>query len=306
VSTASAVRSMTGFATVRGAAGDVGFTLTMKSVNHRHLDLLVRVPNGLEALEATLRRVLKERLRRGHVELGLQLEKSLVAGRMELNEALLATHVALFRKAAELAGASGEPNVHELLRLPGMMSSELVTARVDEPGLADAVAAMMPELIDRFDVVREAEGDALARELRAELAKVEAAVDEIARLRVDVTESQVERLKARLAELLEGAGVQVAEERILVEAAVLAERGDVEEELVRLRTHVGRFGELLDAGGELGRQLDFLLQELNREANTLLSKTGGGAGEMGLRITELGLQVKVELERAREQVQNLE
>ena len=91
-----------------------------------------------------------------------------------------------------------------------------------------------------------------------------------------------------------------------MEAAILAERGDVEEELVRLRTHVTRFIALLAAGGELGRQLDFLLQELNREANTLLSKTGSAAGDAGLRITEIGLQIKVELERAREQVQNLE
>jgi uncharacterized protein (TIGR00255 family) len=98
----------------------------------------------------------------------------------------------------------------------------------------------------------------------------------------------------------------LSEERLLAEVALLVERGDVEEELVRLRTHVDRFIELLEGGGELGRQLDFLLQELNREANTMLSKTGGSAGETGLRLTELGLAMKVELERAREQVQNLE
>jgi uncharacterized protein (TIGR00255 family) len=101
-------------------------------------------------------------------------------------------------------------------------------------------------------------------------------------------------------------GVAVTEERLLAEAAVLAEKSDIEEEIVRLRTHVDRFVAMLDEGGELGKRLDFLLQELNREANTMLSKTSGAAGENSLRITELGLEIKAEIEKAREQVQNLE
>jgi uncharacterized protein (TIGR00255 family) len=104
--------------------------------------------------------------------------------------------------------------------------------------------------------------------------------------------------------LLDGDGI--SEDRMLAEAALLATRSDVEEELVRLKTHVERFVELLAGGGELGRQLDFLLQEMNREVNTLMSKTGASSGDNGLRLTEVGLRMKVELERAREQVQNLE
>ncbi|QHN04246.1 YicC family protein [Granulicella sp. WH15] len=304
MSSANPVRSMTGFATARGASGEVGFALTLKSVNHRHLDLLVRVPNGLEGLEAALRKTLKERLRRGHVEFGLQLEKATAGGRLELNEALLASYAEVYRRASGLLGLSGDPEVHELLRMPGVIAAEAV--RAEDAEMAAAVLAAVPELVDRFDAVRAAEGEALRLELLAGMGRIEAVVDEVTRLRGSIAETQVGRLRTRLAELLEGAGVQVAEERILIEASMLAERGDVEEELVRLRTHVGRFVELLEAGGELGRQLDFLLQELNREANTLLSKTGGAAGEAGLRITDLGLQVKVELERAREQVQNLE
>jgi len=302
----SAIRSMTGFATVRGEAGEVGFTLTMKSVNHRHLDLLVRVPMGMEGLEATLRKLLKERLRRGHVELGVQLDRTVAAGRAELNEAVLAAYVAAYRRAAELHGLAGEPDVNELLRLPGVLSAEASVVRVEESVATPAVVGAMAELLDRFDAVRAVEGEALAAELRAAMARVQVLADEVSRLRNGVAETQVAKLSARLAELLEGVGVEVAQERILVEAAVIAERGDVDEELVRLKTHVGRFVELLDGGGELGRQLDFLLQELNREANTMLSKTGGSVGEAGLKITEAGLQVKVELERAREQVQNIE
>jgi uncharacterized protein (TIGR00255 family) len=297
---------MTGFASLRGQAGDFGFALTLKSVNHRHLDLLVRVPLGFEALEAALRRTLKERLRRGHVELALQLDKASSSGRAELNEPLLASYVGLYRRAAQLHGLTGEPDVNELLRLPSVLSAESAVLRVDEAELAPAVHAAMDDLLGRFNAVRAAEGEALAVELRASMQRIQTLADEVSQLRAAVPEAQVQRLRARLAELLEGSGARVAEDRILMEAAVLAERGDVEEELVRLRTHVGRFLDLLAGGGELGRQLDFLLQELNREANTLLSKTGTSAGEAGLRITELGLQVKVELERAREQVQNLE
>ena len=127
---------------------------------------------------------------------------------------------------------------------------------------------------------------------------------EVSELRNGVREAQYERLRSRILELTQGAAL--SEERVLAEAAVLAEKSDIEEEIVRLRTHVDRFIALLDDGGELGKRLDFLLQELNRETNTLLSKTSGGMGRNGLRITELGLEMKSEIEKSREQVQNLE
>ena len=136
------------------------------------------------------------------------------------------------------------------------------------------------------------------------MARLGALTDEARELRAGVAAAEFAKLGARLSALLQGEGI--SEERMLAEAALLATRSDVEEELVRLKTHTGRFRETLAAGGEVGKPLDFLLQEMNREANTLLSKTGGNSGENGLRLTELGLQMKVELERAREQVQNLE
>jgi len=128
--------------------------------------------------------------------------------------------------------------------------------------------------------------------------------EEMAELRNGVREAQFERLRTRLVELTQG--VSVNEERVLTEASMLAEKSDIEEEIVRLRTHVDRFVALLDEGGELGKRLDFLLQELNREANTMLSKTSGATGENSLRITELGLEMKAVIEKAREQVQNIE
>jgi uncharacterized protein (TIGR00255 family) len=167
----------------------------------------------------------------------------------------------------------------------------------------------MPSLLERFNEVRAQEGDSLAAELRAALHRLEALAAEVTALRHDVRATYIERIRSRMAELLQsatGPGSTIGEDRLLAEAALLAERSDIDEELVRLQTHVARFFTLLDEGGELGKRLDFLLQELNREANTLLSKTSGATTGNGLRITELGLEMKLEIEKAREQVQNLE
>ncbi len=297
----AAVCSMTGFASVEGVlAGGRSFTVMVKAVNHRHLDLQVRVPGGFEGLEAGLRGVVKAAVKRGHVEVTLFLEKGSAATAVQVDEGLLAAYVEAHRRAAERFGISAEIDLNGLLRMPGVMSA--AAAPVDVAGSEGAVLEAASLAMERFNAVRAAEGSALAAELRGGMARVRELTEEARRLREGVWPAAVERLRARLAEMLAGVG----EERLLAEAALLVERGDVEEELVRLRTHVERFGELLDGGGELGKQLDFLLQELNREANTMLSKTGGAAGEAGLRMTEVGLAMKVELERAREQVQNLE
>jgi uncharacterized protein (TIGR00255 family) len=133
--------------------------------------------------------------------------------------------------------------------------------------------------------------------------RLEAFAAEVTHFRSDIRAAYVERIRSRMEEML---GSGIPEDRLLAEAAILAERSDIDEELVRLQTHVARFLTLLEDGGELGKRLDFLLQELNREANTLLSKTSGAAAGNGLRITELGLEMKLEIEKAREQVQNLE
>ena len=300
----SVAYSMTGFASVDGVIGSRGFTLSLKGVNHRHLDLQVRVPAGFDGLEAGLRRVVKAGVRRGHVELTVFLEKGASGAAVQVDAGLLEAYVQAFLEAAERYGVKAEPDLNGLLRMPGVMSAG--AAPVDVAGAEGAVMEAAARAVDRFNAVREGEGAALVAELRAGMGRVAEMAEEVRMLREGVRPAQVERLRARLGEMLAGSGAAVSEERILAEAALLVERGDVEEELVRLRTHVGRFVELLDAGGELGRPLDFLLQELNREANTMLSKTGGSAGEAGLRLTELGLAVKVELERAREQVQNLE
>ena len=300
----SEVYSMTGYASLRGMVRDqVGFTLSMKSVNHRFLDLSFRMPSYCDGLEAQMRRMLKERLRRGHVDVTLQLERR-ANSEIQLNAALLGAYMQAYREAAESNGLAYEPDLNAMLRIPGMMTAESSVGADELAGLEAAVLAQVGVLVEKLNDGRAQEGAMLAAELRASMLRLRAFAEEMAELRNGVREAQFERLQTRLVELTEG--VPVTEERLLTEAAVLAEKSDIEEEIVRLRTHVDRFVAMLDEGGELGKRLDFLLQELNREANTMLSKTSGAAGENSLRITELGLEMKAEIERSREQVQNLE
>ena len=294
---------MTGFAAAE-VEGDAGVTLTIKGVNHRFLDLSLRLPPGCDALEMRLRSGLKERLRRGHVELTLLTQR-----RGELTHAVdaavLASYVSALREAAGRFGIEREPELTGLLRLPGVVSSEGAVGRGFPDELQENVVGALGSLLDEFDRGRAREGEALATALRESLAALRVMVVEARGLRAGVRDAHVARLRDRMGELLTGAA-EVNEARLLTEAALLAERSDLDEELVRMHAHVERFAEILDAGGEVGKRLDFLTQEMNREANTVLSKTGSAAGRDGLRLTEIGLECKVEIERMREQVQNLE
>jgi uncharacterized protein (TIGR00255 family) len=300
------VYSMTGYASMRLDGLDAGaVTLSIKSVNHRFFDPQVRLPFTLESLDTQIRKLLKESVRRGHIEVSVQIERrGAKTAVVSFNDELLGAYVEAFRGAAVRHGLAAEPDLNELLRLPGMLSAQAAAPRDEAEALEPVVLAAMPELLAQFNEVRAEEGTALADALRAGMERLAVLADEASTLREGVRGVTFERLRGRLAELTQGAAP--SEERLLAEAALLAERSDVEEELVRLRTHAERFLTLLNAGGEVGKHLDFLVQELNREANTLLSKTSGASSGNGLRITDIGLEMKVEIERAKEQVQNLE
>ena len=299
---AQPVYSMTGFARIAGRASEtLGFSLSLKSVNHRFLDLHMRLPSGTEAVEMQLRRILKEKLKRGHVEVTLNLERSQKAD-AGYDHALVAAYVEAFRAAAAEHGLQGEPDLNSVFRLPGVLMAEARSSEEDLRGLEEAVLREVDALVDALNAMRAQEGAALAEEMRAGMQRLRGVVDEAALLREKVQQAYFDRLTQRMKTIIDGGFEQ---DRILQEAALIAERSDVEEEVTRLRTHIDHFTGLLDQGGEVGKKLDFLLQEMNREANTLLSKTSGVAGN-GTRITEAGLGMKSEIEKAREQVQNLE
>jgi uncharacterized protein (TIGR00255 family) len=317
------IRSMTGFAQVKGELanadgvsrssaasgsassqasalqnGRLAFALSLKSVNHRFLDLHFRLPSGCDSLEMQLRRILKERIARGHVEIALNLERA-SSEAFALNRPLVGAYIAAFRAAAAEFSLAAEPDLNAILRIPGALESG------QEPNagaLESAVMARIGEALDRLNQMREQEGCSIERELRQRMAHLGEAVNTVQVHRRTVLHNYVEKLQARLQELL---GSNADRERAMQEAALLVDRSDIQEEIVRLENHVRHFLDLLDQDGEVGKKLDFLLQEMNREANTLLSKTSGLAGE-ALKVTEAGLVMKAEIEKCREQVQNLE
>jgi len=293
------LRSMTGYAQVRGQVDTrLAFALSLKSVNHRFLDLHFRLPSDTDSLEMKLRRLLKEKLARGHIEVTLTLDVSGSNG-VALNRQMISGYVQAFRAASREFGIAGEPDLNVVLRMPGAMES---AGEKSGEELDAAVMAQVGEALGRLNQMREEEGRGIERELRERMKHLRAAACGIESHRSTILHAYAERLQSRMREML---GAQVEKDRILQEAAVLVDRSDVQEELVRLNTHIDHFVAMLDQGGEVGKKMDFLLQEMNREANTLLSKTSGLAGE-ALKITEAGLLMKSEIEKAREQVQNLE
>lgn len=311
--------SMTGYATAQSATEDgLTFTLTLKSVNHRFLDLNLRLPADCDAVELLLRRLIKENVRRGHIDVTLFLERRAKeqGQAVQVNHELLTSLVKAFHEAAKAHHFNAEPDLHELLKLPGVLSTEVAPSQdlSRSASLEPAVAALAPALLEQLNQVRGTEGAVLVAELRSSMMRLREFAEQCADIRTGAREIHFERLRSRVTELLRSVDAavqpsdseQISDQRLLAEAALLVERSDIEEELVRVRAHIESFVEMLDAGGELGKRLDFLLQELNRETNTMLSKTSGGDPSLGLKLTALGLEMKTEIERAREQVQNLE
>ena len=297
------IHSMTGFARTQVRVHDqLKYTLSVKSVNHRFLDIQLRLPSGLDALEMELRRVMKEKLIRGHVELSLSVDRS-VQQTAGYNRDLVAGYLAAFNAAREEHKLLGEPDLNEILSLPGALQIEnRGNSEEDLAALAASVEREAVPLIEQLKIMRAREGDALEAILLGTLDRLAQAVAGVAALRPEVEERYQERLMQRL---VAATGAEFNRQRLLEEVAVMVERSDIAEELARMTTHIEHFRELLAAGGEAGKKLDFLLQEMNREANTLLSKTGGVSGKGNI-ITELGLAMKAEIEKAREQVQNVE
>jgi uncharacterized protein (TIGR00255 family) len=293
------IRSMTGFAQKKGQHGKTAYTFTAKSVNHRFLDLHLRLPARSELFEQRLRKLFKEKMHRGHVEVTLALEYAGASG-VSVNQELVSGYVKAFRQLSDELDLHGEPDLNAIFRLNGVIqaSSEMP----DEAELQDSLAEAAAELIDLLNANRRLEGDHTRDELEARMVQLEQNTAEVEKLRGTVLDAHLERIRTRMSELLEG---KADPERILQEAALLAERSDVQEEIVRLRNHIRHFRELLQEGDDVGKKLDFLLQEMNREANTMLSKTSGLAGD-AMRITELGLALKSDIEKSREQVQNVE
>ena len=291
------VSSMTGFARTEGEADGVSWAWELKSVNSRSLDLRLRLPPGFDALEPQLRAALSGRIRRGNVSATLTVNR-LAPPAIRVNREMLAQIIGLL---GELAGGieAAPPRLDGLIGLRGVIE----TVEDDPESVVEARRAAVVDgwalALDRLIAARGEEGARLAALLAEQRGELAALVEAAAGSAAAQPEAIRARLEALLAELA-GLAPTMPEERVAQELALLVGRADVREELDRLRAHIAQAGELLERGDAIGRQLDFLCQELNREANTLCSKSAS------LDLTRIGLALKAAIEQFREQVQNLE
>jgi uncharacterized protein (TIGR00255 family) len=307
--TVKAVRSMTGYAEARSEHDGWMLRLSLRSVNHRFLDLRVRMPEGFEAFEPQMRQLVRDYLHRGHVDITLHIEASRSGG-LQINRNVAAAYLRAIEELRQEFNLAPEPHLMALLRLPGVVASPgasgVLPATFDEEEMGQLgaqVSACLKEALHRLEEMRQEEGRSLATEMSAFLKGIAEKTKRLESLAEQSRPLYAQRLKTRLEELL--GTLPMDPVRIAQEAAVLAERADVAEELARLHSHVDQFDRLIGEAGEVGKKLDFLLQEMQREANTMLSKTPG-LGQEGLQMTELGLQIKADIEKLREQVQNVE
>ncbi len=302
---AQACKSMTGYAQARVQHNGWALRISLRSVNHRFLDLHLRLPEGFDTFEPLIRQAVRERLRRGHVDVTLHFDPAGPAA-VQVNRALAEAYWKAADELRRQFGLKTEPDPVAVLRLPGVIAAGTTAGEFDVEEverLGAQVTACLEEALGRLEEMRCAEGRHLVEEMRARLKQIGERAVKVEALAETIRPAYARRLDARLKDLLGGTAMDPA--RLAQEAALLAERGDISEELARLRSHVEQFAKLLDGAGELGKKLDFLLQEMHREANTMLSKTPGVESE-GLAITSLGLEIKGEIEKLREQVQNVE
>jgi uncharacterized protein (TIGR00255 family) len=297
------IRSMTGYSRVEAEEGGFSLSVAMRSTNHRFLDLQVRLSSGLDAFEALVRRLLKERVARGHIEVSASLARG-GSTELQLDRRLLAAYVATYQTLRREFGKAAEPDVMELLRVPGLVvtgSSELAPEEFER--LRQALERLLAEGIEKLNEMRTREGESLGRDLEARLSRLEVLRASVSKLAEKVPQYYRQRLEGRVRDL--ASNVEIDSARLAQEVAFLASRSDIAEELTRFQSHLDQLRHLLRESAEVGKKLDFLLQEMNREANTLLSKTTD-VPEVGLEITRQAIEMKTEIEKLREQAQNIE
>jgi uncharacterized protein (TIGR00255 family) len=296
------IRSMTGFASVNGEDDRSTINVTIRALNHRHLDLQLRIPQSLAALESDVRALVAKVVTRGRIELGLSLTLRQPPGvEVEFNDAFGAALEKALDQARSRGLVSGTLTPGDILRLPQALTIRERPVEADEAAQAE-VASKARALIDKaladLDTMRSREGDHLRKDLDERLTMVAGLVERVLVAADEGRAGVEERLRARVKELREE--LQADENAVASEIVRAAARSDISEEIARFRAHVSHWVALADGAEPCGRKLDFLLQEMNREVNTMGSKADG------LRVSELIISAKAELEKMREQVQNVE
>ena len=295
------IRSMTGFAQAKSETQAGELTISLRGVNHRGLDLHFHQSHEFSPFESSMRALLKQDILRGHIEIRTGVTRT-NGQRGGLNSEVLRAYAEAFKRAAESLSLENKPDLNALLGLPGVVAQSSETQELGA-GFETLLLAALSVCAATFNECREREGSKLAEEMLRELAEVEQANAQIQTLRGGVLAVFHLRLEEKLRDLLSGSGVPAS--RLVEECAILADRSDIQEEVTRLDVHAIELRRILESGGAIGKQIDFLIQEMNRETNTVLAKSST-AGDVGLKITALGLAIKANIERIREQALNLE
>jgi uncharacterized protein (TIGR00255 family) len=288
---------MTGYGRGTSTGAGLSVTVEMRSTNHRHRDINVRVPRELSELEERLRALVAEQVARGHVDVTVAVEEDGTPLRaVEVRWDLAQAYYEAAKALSTRLGLHGEIGIETLLTLPDVVTVK--TAPIDLEAVWRVVEAAAREALEALGRMRAAEGDALARDLIHRTSLIEQCAARISDRAPAVVEGYRARLEARLRELL--ADVPVDESRIAMEAAMYAEKGNITEELVRLASHIAQVHSVIEQTEPAGRRLEFLVQEMHREANTIGSKS------QDIQISHMVVEIKSELEKIREQIQNIE
>ena len=292
------MKSMTGYGKGSVNGDDFSVSVDLKTVNNRFLDIHLRVGAELSAFETSIKRRISSRLSRGRVDVTISMERTAQVA-YELNRPLIAGYVNALKQMQQDFGIGGELDINVLARIPGALQP--ARNGIDERMIA-ALEQAVDLALDELEKMRQQEGEVLRAELQDRVQKIESLVPTIESAAAGLADAYRLRLQKRITELLNRGGqvVEIDPARLAQEVAYLADRSDVSEEMVRLKSHLSQFHDALNSETETGKMLDFLLQELNREANTTLSKS------TDLAIKEAGLAIKAEVEKLREQVQNVE
>lgn len=290
------MKSMTGYGKAEIFKNDYRVSVEMKSVNHRFLDLSLKMPKALSFIEDAIKKVISSRLSRGHVDVYINYEnKGAGAYSVEINEALAERYAEGASKLAARLNLTNDVGVAFVMKQPDVVS---VKAVEEGEALSDAVLACVAEAADGLNSMREEEGVALAEDFKQKLSAISGLTDKVALRAPDVRKVYAEKLRQRIKEYL--GEVEPDETRLLTEVALFTDRSSVDEEITRLRAHVEHFYSIITEDVPVGRKLDFLIQEMNRECNTIGSKANDKA------ITDYVLSLKTEVEKLREQIQNVE
>ena len=291
------VKSMTGYGRYESVTDEYKISVEMKAVNHRYLDLNIKMPKKFNYFEAGIRTLLKEYIQRGKVDVFISYE-DYTEGRIGLkyNQSLASEYMEAFSAMAEQFGIPNNVTVMDLARCPEVLTMEQEPE--DEDEIWKLLSGAVREAAGRFVQTRTAEGENLKKELLGKLDLMEGLVSEVEERSPQILEEYRNRLEEKVRELLAGAAIE--ENRIAAEVAIFADKICVDEETVRLRSHIQNTRKELVEGGGVGRKLDFIAQEMNREANTILSKAND------LEVSQKAIALKTEIEKVREQIQNIE